>query len=501
MALIVFLVFFSFITVIGFLAARWRRGDLSQLDEWGLAGRRFGTVVTWFLLGGDLYTAYTFIAVPALIYGAGALGFYAIPYSLIAFVLAFLFLPRLWSVSKQHGFVTAADFARHRYGSRTLALMIAFTGILATMPYTALQLVGMEVVFKAMGISGTGLVGELPLIIAFIILSLYTYSSGIRAPALIAIVKDVMIYITVIVIIIVVPAKLGGWEHIFGVATDALANQSPVGEVIVSPKGMLPYASLALGSAFALFMYPHAVTGILSAKSGRVVRRNMVLIPIFSLPLVIIALLGYMAYAAHVQPETRNDVVPTLLLHIFPDWFSGFAFAAIAMGALIPAAIMSIAAANLFTRNIYREYIRPNCTPKQESNIAKLVAFLVKFGALLFILFLPLEYAINLQQLGGIWIVQTLPAIVIGLYTNWFHRLALQWGWLVGMVIGTGMVYANDFKSAIFQLHIFGQSISLYAALFALLGNLMIATVLTLLFRALGLSRGQDMTVESDYTA
>ena len=70
--LIVFLVLFVLVTVLGFVAAHWRKGDLNQLHEWGLGGRRFGTVVTWFLMGGDLYTAYTFIAVPALVFGAGA---------------------------------------------------------------------------------------------------------------------------------------------------------------------------------------------------------------------------------------------------------------------------------------------------------------------------------------------------------------------------------------------------------------------------------------------
>lgn len=500
-ALMVFTFFFALVTIMGFYASRWRRGDLTQLNEWGLAGRRFGTFVNWFLLGGDLYTAYTFIAVPALVFGAGALGFYAIPYSVMAFALAFLFLPRLWAVSKKHDFVTAADFVRARYGSSTLALMIAFTGILATMPYTALQLVGMEVVFKAMGFTGSGWIGEIPLIIAFVILAFYTYSSGMRAPALIAVVKDVMIYVTVFAVIILLPGKLGGWGHIFETASAALTNKTPAGEIITSPAGVWPYASLALGSAFALFMYPHAITGVLCAKSGKVVRRNMMLLPLFSLPLAVIALMGYMAYSAGIKPDTPNDVVPLLFLQMFPDWFSGFAFATIAIGALVPAAVMSIAAANLFTRNIYKEYINPNCTPKQESDMAKLISLIVKFGALGFVLFLPLEYAINLQQLGGIWIVQTLPAIVFGLYTNWFHRWALSLGWLAGMAVGTGMVYANGFASTLYPLTLFGHTVSVYAALHALAVNIVIAVGLTLIMRALRVAKGKDLTAAGDYIA
>src|SRR3954452_10475866 len=183
--LLVFSILFSVVTAMGFLASRWRRGDLSQLHEWGLGGRRFGTVIIWFLLGGDLYTAYTFIAVPALMFGAGATGFFAVPYTIMVYPLMFVVFPRLWSVAQAKGYVTAADFVRGRFGSGALALAVAVTGIVATMPYIALQLIGIEVV-----LSGLGIHGEWPLAIAFVVLAAYTYSSGLRAPALIAVVKD-----------------------------------------------------------------------------------------------------------------------------------------------------------------------------------------------------------------------------------------------------------------------------------------------------------------------
>src|SRR5215469_13826419 len=188
-AIIVFVALFIFVTLLGFFAARWRKGDLTRLDEWGLGGRRFGTIVTWFLLGGDLYTAYTFIAVPALMFGAGAAGFFAVPYTILVYPLLFAVYPRLWSVARAKGYFTAADFVRGRFGSGTLALAIAVTGIVATMPYIALQLVGMSVVIAALGVPG-----HIPLVIAFVVLAAYTYTSGLRAPAMIAVVKDLLLY-------------------------------------------------------------------------------------------------------------------------------------------------------------------------------------------------------------------------------------------------------------------------------------------------------------------
>ncbi|MGN6148638.1 MAG: sodium:solute symporter family protein, partial [Rhizomicrobium sp.] len=293
MALGVFVALFLFVTVLGFFASRWRRGDLTQLSEWGLGGRRFGSVVTWFLLGGDLYTAYTFVAVPALMFGGGAVGFFAVPYAAIAYVFMFLAFPRFWSVARAKGYVTGADFVRGRFGSRSLALAVAITGIVATMPYIALQLVGMEVV-----LAGLGIHGEWPLIIAFVILAAYTYASGLRAPAMIAVVKDILIYVTVIAAVIIIPAELGGYGKIFAAVapgkltlpTDALANP-----------GAFSYATLALGSAMALFLYPHAATGVLSSSSRHVVKRNAVALPAYSIVLGLVAILGTMALAAGVK--------------------------------------------------------------------------------------------------------------------------------------------------------------------------------------------------------
>jgi SSS family solute:Na+ symporter len=492
-ALSVFIFFFLLVTVLGFYAAKWRRANLDHLDEWGLGGRRFGTVITWFLLGGDLYTAYTFIAVPAFLYGKGALGFYAVPYTILIYPFVFVVMPRMWSIAKKHGYVTASDFVRQRFGSSSLALAVALTGILATMPYIALQLVGMQTVIEAMGLKG-----DLPLIIAFLILALYTYTSGLRAPAIIAIVKDLMIYITVIAAVIIIPAKLGGFGHIFSAAAADLPHHKPPASVIVGPAAYMPYATLALGSALALFLYPHSLTGILSSSSRNVIKRNSALLPAYSFVLGIIALLGYMAIAAGIQSKNANAAIPQLFLKMFPDWFAGFAFAAIAIGALVPAAIMSIAAANLFTRNIYKEYINPNCSHKQEANMAKFVSLIVKVGALFFIMFLPTQYAINLQLLGGIWILQTLPSVIIGLYTNWFHRHALILGWLTGMVSGTYMAYKVNFAS-LYPVHLGSTTITAYAAVLALVVNLAVVLVFTPVFRMIGIKHGVDNTAPHDY--
>jgi SSS family solute:Na+ symporter len=506
-ATLVFVALFLAITVLGFVSAHWRKGDMSHLHEWGLGGRRFGTWITWFLIGGDLYTAYTFVAVPALVFGAGALGFFALPYTVLVYPMVFAILPRLWIVAKKHNYITASDFVAGRYGSPALALAIAITGIVATMPYIALQLVGIQVVIGGLGFSTQGLMGDLPLVIAFIILAAFTYTSGLRAPASIAVVKDLLVYITVIALIVVVPYKLGGFGAIFAAIPKEHLLLPPVKDGNLGLQSFYP--TLAFGSALALMLYPHATTAVLSAKGPNTLRRNWVFLPAYSFMLGLIALLGYMAYASGIakMPELApyfkqygpQFAMPGLLLHFFPSWFVGIGFAAVAIGALVPAAIMSIAAANLFTRNIYKPYINPNCTHHKETEMAKLVSLLVKFGALLFIVFLPLTYAIQLQLLGGILILQTLPAIVSGIYTRWFDAKALLLGWAVGLIWGIWAASLTGFKSSGYPLHLAGMVIPAYIGLYALVLNFIVAVVATLVVRALGMATTADATAAADY--
>jgi SSS family solute:Na+ symporter len=204
-------------------------------------------------------------------------------------------------------------------------------------------------------------------------------------------------------------------------------------------------------------------------------------------------------YAAQFKQYGANFAVPALFLHSFPDWFVGVAFAAIGIGALVPAAIMSIAAANLYTRNIHREFINPKVDSKQETQLAKIVSLVVKFGALAFILFVPQQYAIQLQLLGGIWMIQTLPAIVPGLYTRWLDHRALLLGWIVGIASGTLMAASLGFKSSTFPLELFGYKLSGYAAIYALLLNFAVSIIGTLVVRMLKLQAAPDATRPGDF--
>ena len=386
-------------------------------------------------------------------------------------------MPRLWALSKEKGYITASDFIKDRFGSKTLAVLVAITGIVSLLPYIALQIVGMQSVLIVMlsGITNSHTVQEISLLVAFVILAAFTYTSGLRGATLTAILKDILIWITVIAVIIVVPLSIGGFGTAF---RDVKPSYVTVPNSLVTG-----YATLVLGSALALYLYPHAINGVLSSASVHKLRRSTALLPLYGIGLAIMALMGILVYAvppamnflSHFPESSRGIlVVPSLILYSMPPWFTGIALLGIFIGGLVPAAIMAMSQANLLTRNIIKE-IRPNTSASSEIRITKISSTVFKFVALGFVFAIPATYAISLQLLGGILIIQILPAVFFGLYIKSLRKEALIPGLLVGIFSGTLMVeYTNHFgalTSSLFNIPIFG---SLYIAVVALTFNLTI---------------------------
>jgi len=484
-------------SVLAITARRFRvRDELPTLEGWGLAGRQFGPVIMWFLLGGTIYTAYTFAAVPGLVYGVGALGFFALAYTVIVYPLAFVLLPRLWRVASEHGYVTVADYVRGRYDSPLLALVVALTGILATMPYIALQLLGIRAVLVAGGMYPTdGIGGDLILAAVFAVLAAATYRSGLRAPTVISLAKGVLIFATVVAVVTLVLVELGGPAAMFRAAERNLpANGVPDASLMLDPSLYTAYATLALGSAMALLMYPHVLTATFAASGPGALRKATIALPAWTAVLGLFALLGVAALAAGVtaRPGNAEAAVPLLVWDLAPAFFTGLVFGALAVGALVPAAVMSIGAAALFVRNVYVEYFHPTATPKHQTQVARGVSLVAKFGALAFVFGLPDQDAINLQLLGGVWILQTFPTVALGLFTRWLHRSALLAGWTAGMVAGTVAVASGGFAAVVPV-----AGVQVYVAVAALVLNLAVAVALTPVLDRLGVARGLNAVTAS----
>ncbi len=480
----IFLVLFVIFVIIGFWGSRWRKGNLNMLSEWGLAGRRLGPYISWFLIGADVFTAYTFVAVPSLAYASGSIAFYAVPYVAIVFGIAMLTMPRLWQVSRNKGYVTASDFIKDRFNSKWLAILIAITAVVATLPYIALQITGMQAVLTIMlyGVANAGTVSEVALVISFIILAAFTFTSGLRGVTLGSIFKDVLVFLTVVVVIVAVLLSYGGFTHAFA------SIASIKGAAAASPYSSLPaesvpaFFTLFLGSAFALYLYPHIINGSLASNSKKTLRRSLSLLPVYSVGLAVLALFGIIIYAVPdalaIVKATGNGLlaVPSLIVTVLPGWLAGICLLGIFIGGMVPAALMAIAAANLLSRNVVKEF-RPNMSAAGETRLAKWLSAALKFIALGFVFVAPLTYAIQLQLLGGIIILQLLPAIFLGLYMKRLDWKPLMLGWAAGLVSGLWLVLiANHFGALVTSDFRTGIGL-LYIGLIALGVNLAVSLV------------------------
>jgi SSS family solute:Na+ symporter len=474
----------AFLAVIGgasLLAVTARRfhatDDLPSLEGWALADRGLGTGWTWLLLGGTIFTAYTFTAVPGLVYGNGAPAFFALPYTVIVCPLAFVLLPRLWTVARREGYVTAAELVRGRHGSPPLALAVALTGILATMPYLALQLLGIRAVLAAGGLAQGSATGDLTMVALFAGLAVATYRHGLRAPTVISLLKGVTVFGSVLALSWLVLHRLGGPGEVFGAAADRLAAPGGSGASLVLTAHQQPaFATLALGSALALLMYPHVLAAGFAASSAGALRRVCVALPAWTAVLGLFGMLGIAALAAGVRTPrgSAETALPMLVGGLLPAPAAGLVLGAITVAALVPAAVMSVAAATSFVRDVYVEYFHPTATPKRQARIARIVSLTAKAGAVAFVFGLRGQDAINLQLLGGVWILQIFPAVAIGLFTRRLDPRALLAGWATGMAAGTFWVVREGFSPAV-PLAVPGHSVEMYAGLAALLLNMAVA--------------------------
>jgi len=459
----------------GILTSRFGLAHGTGIEGWGLGGRKFGTLITWFLVGGDFYTAYTLLAVPAAVYATGAMGFFALPYTILVYPFVFITMPRLWKVCRDNNLLTTSDFVRFRFGSRPLSGIIALTGVCSLIPYISLQLLGIETAIHHLDLPVSEATSHLvSRILSISIVAGVTYVAGLRAPASVAFAKDILIYIVVIAAILALPSHVGGYTAMFHEATTHFTRIGS-GSVILRPQDFSAYASLAAGSALAAFLYPHTVTSILSSGGETAIRRNAVLLPAYTVLLGMLALLGIAGAAMNLHLASSNDVVPVLFDRMFPAPIVGFALAAIAVAAVVPASIMVISAANLIARNLYVEYLNPAATSRQQLAVAQRSTLAVCVVALLFTVAVPKQLAVNLQLMAGMIVLQTFPSVILGLWKTRLHSGNVIAGWLTGTAAAIALCSRSHFASPLVSIGFGSAHFNLYIGVVALLLNLLVA--------------------------
>ncbi|MDH2899473.1 MAG: sodium:solute symporter [archaeon] len=458
----VFIGLFVAFIALGFLGARWRKGDLTGLFEWGIAGRRLGMFTAFFLFGADWYTAFSILSVPSSVYSLGAFGYMAVTYQAMVFAFCVLVLPRLWNKAREKGYLTLGDTIKGETGSRTLSILFAVVGIGALIPYIALQIVGLQGVLVAMfyGLANTTTLQEIGLLISFIILAAFTFTSGLRGATLGSIFKDILVWISLIALVVIAFTAVGGFAGAFSHLANigGAKTASKVGSYVqFNPLLSMSFSTSMLGTAMSYVAWPHNVNNTYATQSTKKLKVGLALAVVYAIPLFLADTLGVIVTQVPAAnnlllafpPSFRGIlVIPAMALAEFngsAPWFAAIVLIGVFVGGLVPAAIMAIAQGNLLARNVVKEF-RPGLSDRAEGQIAKWASAVFKFTALGVVFLIPATYNVQFYYFAAAFVIQGIPATYFVLFTRWFRNEAVLAGAAIGLLSGLYFVFAaNNF--------------------------------------------------------
>jgi SSS family solute:Na+ symporter len=476
-------VFFTIVgltVVAGFLGSKWRAPDFSKIAEWSIGGMRFGSFIVWFLMGADIYTAYSLIAVPGAAYSLGGFILYAVVYGSVSYPFLYIVATKFYRIAKRRGYITAGDYVRDRFDSGVLSLLISLTGIIAMLPYIALQIVGIRYVLDAMGFP------VIPsFIIAYIIVALFVALSGLRGPALSSLIKDAVLWAVILTVVVALGIRFSGFGPIF-------AQLGP-SHYLIPSKLMVGYITLAFGSGISWLLFPNLLVGLLGSKSEDVIKRNSVFLPFYQVWLVFLAVMGLVALAENLVPSRVSSLAfPSVLNAYFPSTFVATAFAGIVIGSMIPAGLQSLGAANLITRNIYLDFINRRASERQQVFWGRVAVFIMIVASLIFAIVPAASGLIFfLLTFSYAWLLQTLPAIILSMYWYDLDKYSVAAGWAVGTGLVTYGLATVKFASSLLPWFY-----NMYVGLLGLIVNLAVMLIVHAVVKALKVKVSSRLTLQ-----
>ncbi len=411
-----------------------------NLENWTVGGRRFGILIIWLLMAGEIYTTFTFLGASGWAYSKGAPTYYIMIYGTLAYTLSFFILPELWKLGKRYGLHTQPDFFIKIYGSRVLGVLVAAVGILSIIPYLQLQLAGLGMIVEVA--SNGAIPSKLAVVISFVLTCAFVYTSGIRGSAWVSVIKDLMMIVAVTVVGLGVPRiYFGGIGKMF----KSLMAQKP--DRLVFP-GAAPtmdtlwVMSTVLLTGVGFYMWPHVFGSAFSAKSAKIIKRNAIIMPFYQIPILLVFMVGFSALL--VLPGLENgDLAFLELVHkTYPAWFLGFIGAAGAVTAMVPASILVLFASTLLAKNVYQAGFNPGASEASVMRLSRAMVFVITATALIFALFLP-NALVNLLLIGYDGVSQFFPGVVLGLFWKRISRRGVICGLLTGLAIVVALVFGG----------------------------------------------------------
>ncbi|HZU27747.1 MAG TPA: sodium:solute symporter family protein [Bryobacteraceae bacterium] len=424
-------------TTIGFLAGMRRKMDLEQ---WTVGGRGFGVIVVYLLMAGEVYTTFAFLGASGWAYSRGGPTLYVLAYLPLAFVVSFFVLPQLWSVARRFGMQTQPDFFSVRYGDKYLSAFVCIVGVVCLLPYFQLQVTGLGIIVS---IASFGGIGRTPaMVISVALLAAFVLASGIRAVAWVSILKDGMMLIAAVAIGVGIPyLYFGGIGPMFTAVTHARpAHLTMPGAT--KNLGHTWYITTVLLTSMGAYMWPHAFASSFTAKSGDTLRRNAVVMPLYTISLAFIVFAGFSAVL--IVPGLANGdlALLTVVRRSFPPWLLGLIGGAGALTAMVPAAILVLTAATLFAKNLWRPIFAPAMADAQVARLARAMVVVLSLVSLWLAIYSS-STLVSLLLLGYAGVTQFFPGVVLGLYWNRASTVGVFAGLVAGIAIATLLILSG----------------------------------------------------------
>jgi len=431
----------SAIVAVGSLAGFYARSHRKMdLEQWTVGGRGFGTILVWILMAGEIYTTFTFLGASGWAYSRGGPVLYILGYQPLMYVVSFYVLPYMWEVGKKYKLQSQADFFELRYGSKYLAAFVALIGVVCLLPYAQLQLKGLGLIVQVASFGAISPTAAM--IVAFALVSGFVFVSGVRGVAWASVIKDLLLLFAALFIGIAIPRiYFGGIGGMFS----ALAQAKPQHLVMPGATKNLGhgwYITSVLMTACGFFMWPQNFAAAFTARNARILRRNAVFMPLYSITMPLMVFVGLSALLVLPKLSDGDLSLLTIVRNTFPAWFLGVIGGAGALTAMVPAAIQLLTAATLFAKNLCRPILAPGMSDQKVARLAKIMVIVLALGAL----YLAIQTSISLVSLlllGYAGVAQFFPGIILGLFSKRVTTSGVFAGLAAGVIITSVLMLTN----------------------------------------------------------
>lgn len=415
------------ILVLGGVAGRTRNDNL---EGWLVHHRGMGSLLLWFLLGSEIYTAFTFQGLAGYSYSNGAAGFYNVAQNDVAYGIAFLVLPCIWMLGKKYGYVTQSDFIAHRYGSKALGVFVALSTALIMIAYIDLNIEGLSAIFRVIG--GDAISPVIGNVLAFVVLAAAVFIGGIRGNAIQSVVKDLLMFAAVAAVFVVVPLHyFGSFGTMYGAFTEQIPKYFQLPPGTAHDLGPTWLISTVVINGLGQWMWPQWFGTAFTAAKPRTLKWQAIFMPFYQLVKVAVLVIGFAAVIALGAGLAGNDVVMEIVRRLFPDWaIIGFVVAGM-LSAIVPAGPIVMTSASLLSRNVVQK-LRPVTTDRTVFWLTRGLVFPLVGAALVITLAAP-ALIVNVLLVAYAFIAQLFPGIVIG---GIFWPRATKQGMFAGLLTG-----------------------------------------------------------------